>query len=188
MSLPIIKFISNVASYAAFIGLIIGSSLEFAATENNKHTFSYYFPAYVENFTAYVNSSLTYKFDVPDFYIRSNEPTNLEILICIWIVGLIINDLKYIYLNGVQNYFLSWNNVLNSVIFAMLISAYGLKFYTMIIVTIEKKRLYDASFWLNVVNVNASDLATQQDIFSTFYWLNNGMLIENSRHNKRFSF
>jgi hypothetical protein len=176
MSLPIIKFISNVASYITFIGLIIGSSIEFVYVETTKIKFSTVFPGYYHNYTEYIESNLTFKFDTPDFYIRSNKPSNLDILICIWVVGLIINDIKYIYLNGFRNYFLSWNNILNSVIFSLLIASYGLKFCTMVAVSIEQNKLYDDNFWHKVHYLSYEDFVSQQEIYSTFYWLNNGKI------------
>lgn len=55
----------------------------------------------------------------------------------------------------------------------LFISSYGLKFYTLIRVQIEKAKLSEDSFWIQVQNLNESSLTEQQTIYKSFYWLNN---------------
>jgi hypothetical protein len=53
--------------------------------------------------------------------------------------------------------------------------AYGLKFYTYIIVSLEKKKICDHYFWDMVDGLNGhGDEGNQKAVYETFYWLNTG--------------
>lgn len=88
MSLPCIKFITFTTSYLAFIGMLIASSILFEEEEKNREKFSISYPQYFENYTQYFkNNNLTYRFETSDFYIRKNDVNNLDIAICVWLIG-----------------------------------------------------------------------------------------------------
>lgn len=88
MSQPCIKFVTHTTFYVVFIALIIVSSLQFAEVEKNAVKFSDFYPKFVDNFTSYVNNSnLKYKFFDSDFYIRPSFPSNIDIVITIWVIG-----------------------------------------------------------------------------------------------------
>lgn len=57
------------------------------------------------------------------------------------------------------------------------ISSYGLKYYTMILVSRKKELISKNSFWYNAVNVKSNDTSAQKELFLTFYWLNSGISI-----------
>ncbi len=52
--------------------------------------------------------------------------------------------------------------------------AYSLRFYSIIRVANEKKKLSDPLFWDVVRNLTTDDIEGQKEIYETFYWLNNG--------------
>ena len=54
------------------------------------------------------------------------------------------------------------------------IDSYALKFCTNIEVYIQKQALDSQSFWDQVNHLNNSDAQTQQSVYQTFYWLNEG--------------
>lgn len=54
------------------------------------------------------------------------------------------------------------------------VSSFGLKYYTMVVVRLNKIKVLDSRFWQNAVNLNATDSDAQKDVFDSIYWLNNG--------------
>ena len=78
------------------------------------------------------------------------------------------------YSYGIRNYFFSTNNILNVCMYTLFTVSFGLKYYTMIIVTIEKNKLSDTTFWRKIRYMQESDINSQIEVFTVFYWLNDG--------------
>ncbi len=90
MSLPYIKFITNILSYLLFIVLIVISSLKDPNNEMKRDKFSVVYHDRVEIFENYVeNHDLTYRFEVHDFFIRNEEPFVVDVIICVWLLGIL---------------------------------------------------------------------------------------------------
>jgi hypothetical protein len=70
----------------------------------------------------------------------------------------------------------SWNNIVNSIMNVLYLSSFGLKYYTMIVVRMNKQKVLDEKFWYDTMNLNETDLDKQKDIYDTLYWLNNGKI------------
>lgn len=85
---PCIKFIAYTTSYIVFVGLVVISSLRFPNDDLTDYKFSEHFELRMINFTNYVNSNLTYHFQVNDFMIRDNQPNIIDCFITIWIFGI----------------------------------------------------------------------------------------------------
>lgn len=75
---------------------------------------------------------------------------------------------------GIKDYLNSWSNLFTCIMTVLYPVAFALKFYTNIVVSIEKKKLNDEKFWERVVDLEESDLSTQKSVYETFYWLNAG--------------
>jgi hypothetical protein len=89
MSQPCVKFIAFTSSYLAFVVMIAASSLSFAEEEIHRQKFSVYYSKYAQNLSDYYNNSnLDYRVNTPDFFIRNDSPTNLDIAIIIWLFGI----------------------------------------------------------------------------------------------------
>jgi hypothetical protein len=54
--------------------------------------------------------------------------------------------------------------------------AFGLKFYTNIVVSLEKNKLGDEKFWDLVIHLKPEDIDGQTSVYQAFYWLNSGLL------------
>lgn len=78
---------------------------------------------------------------------------------------------------GIKDYLNSWSNILTCIMTVLYPVAFGLKFYTNIIVSLEKKKLQDEQFWEIINDLEENDIETQKKIYQTFYWLNTGKLI-----------
>lgn len=93
MCLPSIKFITFTISYIVFIIMLVASSLQFAEEEKQREKFSTFYPEYLNNFTLYFkNENLKYKFETEDFYIRNNVFRNIDLAICVWLIGILLNS------------------------------------------------------------------------------------------------
>jgi hypothetical protein len=57
---------------------------------------------------------------------------------------------------------------------ALYLVSYSLRFYSIVRVANEKKKLSDPFFWNTVRNLTNDDIEGQKEIYETFYWLNNG--------------
>jgi hypothetical protein len=68
------------------------------------------------------------------------------------------------------------SNIITAAMIFIFIDSYALKFYTNIQVNHEKQVLGSQSFWDQVNHLNNSDVQTQQSVYQTFYWLNEGIL------------
>jgi hypothetical protein len=87
---------------------------------------------------------------------------------------MIWQEIKEIYNYGIKDYLRSWNNIVNSAMNILYFAAFGLKYYTMLIVRLNINKLNSEAFWREIVSVNETELDKQIDIYQTFYWLNNG--------------
>lgn len=173
MTQPCIKFITHTTFYGVFIALIIVSSLQFANEETRIEKFSTRYPSYYENFTNYMsNQQLKYKFFEFDFYIRSSFPSNIDIAITIWIVGLAWHEIKQVYQDGLRDYLLSINNIIDLCMIILYIGSFTLKYYSIFLVRVQLDKIETNEFWYIVNNLEHFDESVQKEVFYTFYWLN----------------
>ena len=175
---PCVKFITFTTSYVILVFIVLYSSLEFPFNVNHNQ-FSTQYSVFYKNFTDYVfNDELKYKYDEQDFFIRRNEPSYGDIVLSVWVFGLIINEFKLVYQYGFKEYFLSWSNLVNAAMYFLFFASFSLKYYTMIYVTMERYKLQEVDFWIKVAQLTAEDTAGQIDVYQTFYWLNDGNFIK----------
>jgi hypothetical protein len=66
--------------------------------------------------------------------------------------------------------------VVNAAMYFLFTASFGLKYYTMVVVAMERQKLADVDFWRRVRDLVPSDEAAQIAVFQTFYWLNDGNL------------
>lgn len=163
-----------------FVILIIVSSFKFVEEEKNTIKISKHLPSVMySNYTTYMKiQGLQYKFNFNnlDFSIRNDYPSQMDILITIWIAGLIWQEIKQVYNNGIKDYLRSWNNIVNSLMDVLYIASFGLKYYTKLVVSLNKIKVLDDKFWENAANLNVTDLDGQKEVYNTIYWLNSGKL------------
>ena len=173
---PCVKFITLTTSYVILVIMVIYSNLDFPyEVINYRVRFSEKYPLFFNNFSYYVhNKALKYQFHIEDFYLRRSDPSQCDIVLSIWIFCLIVNEFKQIYLYGFKDYFLSWSNIVKSIMYTLFVASFGLKYYTMIMVSMQVPKLDDVNFWNTVVGLKETDISTQIDVFQTFYWLNTG--------------
>ena len=187
LTLPYIKFLSFSVSYLAFIVILIASDFQYAAVESESEKLSVSFSQYYENYVSYAeNKNLTYRFPATDMYFRRDMPHYIDIVICIWVFGLNLRETKKLFIYGIKDYMSSWNNILVSIMHLLFFFAYALKYYTIVILRLEKAKLSDPSFWSTVGNMN-NNLEAQKDVYQTFYWLNEGFFFIGNSFLKTFT-
>ena len=77
-------------------------------------------------------------------------------------------------IRGFRDYLLAWSNILTLFQTVLYAVTYGLRFYMMNLVAVEKEKLNSPFFWFNLKNLTSNDTNLQQEYYQTFYWLNNG--------------
>ena len=172
MSLPFVKFFNFTISYFAFICMLVASSLQFINDEQSRNKLSVQFNKYFKNYTNYrLNLKLTYRFPTSDMFIRSDYPNQIDFIICTWITGLCLRELRKVFTYGIRDYLFSWSNILPTVTHILFIVSYALKYYTMVRVNMEKAKLVDPHFWYLVAHLE-NNITLQENVYETFYWLN----------------
>ena len=94
----------------------------------------------------------------------------------VFYTGFLWHEAKQIYEDGLKDYLLQWNNIIDSCMIVLYASSFVLKYYTIVFVNFKRNQLDDPQFWARVVGLKGSDTAAQTDVFETFYWLNDGYL------------
>lgn len=151
------KFIGHTISYGVFIVLIIVSSLLFTSEFNKPlKRLSDQYP----NISAALRNASQYKsmnnltdcliYPNDDLYFRFDRPTSIDIIISVFVIGKrsiwksssLINaffflgffwhELKQAYNDGLRDYLLSWNNIVDSCMNILYISSFALKYYVII--------------------------------------------------------
>lgn len=85
-----------------------------------------------------------------------------------------LRELKKAILFGIKEYVFNMSNLFTCVLIILFVCSFGLKFYTLIIVTVEKEKLTSQDFWQLVGDLANKTETDQINVFKTFYWLNRG--------------
>ncbi len=82
-------------------------------------------------------------------------------------------ELRKVITGGVKDYFLSWNNVVNSVQNILYVASFSLKYYAMYMVSLHKARAVDPDYWAIALNSSITDTDVQLNvIFRPIFFLN----------------
>ncbi|CAF0998099.1 unnamed protein product [Adineta ricciae] len=189
---PYIKFLGQTITYALFIVLIIVSSFLFA-DEASKPLEKL---SNISNLSLALNQSRNEKnnfnncevYPVDDMKFRADKPTWIDITISVFVVGklnlcqkrirrdislgFLWREIKQAYNDGLQDYLLSWNNIVDSCTTVLYISSFTLKYYVIIKVGTALKLVRHYEFVQNVWEICSLNATEQGSIYQTFYWLN----------------
>ena len=88
--------------------------------------------------------------------------------------GLIWHEIKQIYHDGLREYLRSSKNIVNSTMNVLYLASFGMKYYTIIEVSMGKKKIAEPTYWSNLVS-NMSNQYYEKDAYNTLYWLNSGL-------------
>ncbi len=92
--------------------------------------------------------------------------------------GFIWYEIKQAYSNGLKDYLSSTNNLFDLIMIILYTASFALKYYTIFLVRVYMDKIGTESFWYQVETMNSTDYGLQKEIFSIFYWLNEGKNIK----------
>ena len=181
MSQPCIKFFSHFASNILFVIMVSFNYSEIFENTQEELSFKKIYK-YTSNYTKIFEDyskrkDLKIHSDFNDFYIRPYTPTTLDLVISIWIIGQFWREILHLFDVGLYNYLYSPVNTVNFIMSVIYIISYSLEYYTMGMVKTCLDSISKQSFWnkLSLLS-NKSSNETQLEFYSTFYWLNAGIL------------
>ncbi|CAF0978236.1 unnamed protein product [Adineta steineri] len=177
---PCIKFLGHTVSYGIFIILIILSSLLFASEFQkpliqlrvNYPAISLALNQTIESCQNNSTSNNCLYYPIDDFFFRLNTPTWIDIAITIFIVGFLWHEIKQGYIDGLKDYLLSWNNIVDSCMNILYLSSFALKYYVFYQVTVAIRTIQKEDFIDDIKSLFNSTKEKQQSVYQTLYWLN----------------
>ena len=180
MDQPFIKFIAHTISLAAFIFMIIlNSTMSMYKLQESERFSSYVGADLFDNYTSYkrvARDQLGYDLELDDFYIRPKEPDVLDILIALWIAGLIWQECRKAYKYGLRDYLRSFKNILNCIMNMFYVASFVLKYYLMVVVSVRLGKMASARYWQDMLirsaSANVSESVPPREIADHVYWLN----------------
>ncbi|XP_052830145.1 short transient receptor potential channel 7 [Octopus bimaculoides] len=138
---PCIKFIGHTMMFVVFLIMIIIST--FTELPDEKKSLLYKIPSANHSYQYFRNiTSSPYP---KDFVIRTYEPEIIHILISIWIVGMLWQEMKQVYAAGIHNYFDSLYNYLDFAVLTLYITSFTLRYLSIIKVSIFSPT--DRCYW-----------------------------------------
>ncbi|XP_062570970.1 short transient receptor potential channel 7-like [Saccostrea cucullata] len=123
IEIPCIRFIGHTLSFLLFLTLILISTLAEGVTETNKLSF---FLSTHEKYRWYKNQSTQPLPD--DFAIRGYSPDIITILLSLWVFGMLLQEMKQVYSDGISNYFDSLYNYMDVAVLTLYITSFTLRY------------------------------------------------------------
>ncbi|XP_045191556.2 short transient receptor potential channel 7-like isoform X1 [Mercenaria mercenaria] len=162
---PCIKFIGHTMSFVAFLVMLLTSSMmenprDLSQLSNFKEQYKYYGTFRTKSpYVLFRNQSFP-----SDFKLRPFTPQTINIILSIWIIGMLWQELKQVYSEGIYNYFEALYNYLDFAVLTLYITSFTLRFLTLIKVQHALEYFKLESNWEKLQNQTAS--AEEE-----FYWL-----------------
>ncbi|KAL5021904.1 hypothetical protein ScPMuIL_001059, partial [Solemya velum] len=156
---PCIKFIGHTMSFVAFLVMILISSVSENPSAQKKLSMS------ATVFKHYKNLRGSSNFVLPeDFVLRTFHPELIHLLLSLWIVGMLWQEMKQLYGDGIYNYFDSLYNYLDFAVLTLYIASFSLRYVSIVKVRIALTFFKSEESW---------KLLFQRDHMAEhhFYWL-----------------
>ncbi|KAH3777181.1 short transient receptor potential channel 7-like [Dreissena polymorpha] len=163
---PCIKFIGHTVSFLAFLVMLLTSSMaENPSSKVPLSNFTTQYKYYRENYQNFSKFRLHENQLLPnDFKLRSFSPQIINVVLSVWIIGMLWQELKQVYSEGIYNYFDALYNYLDFTVLTIYITSFTLRFLTLMKVKEALKYFEDVNSWekLKVRDDHAEE---------EFYWL-----------------
>ncbi|KAJ8303131.1 hypothetical protein KUTeg_019527 [Tegillarca granosa] len=159
MQYPCIKFIGHTMSFLAFLVMILTLSVTERPSAQKKLSV---FKSVYEHYIIYKNLSTDKLPD--DFVVRTFEPEFIHLLLTLWIIGMLWQEMKQVYAEGIYNYFDSLYNYLDYAVLTLYITSFTLRYVTIFKVNIALEYFVSNSSWSLLLQKHSD--STEQ-----FYWL-----------------
>ncbi|RUS88277.1 hypothetical protein EGW08_003979 [Elysia chlorotica] len=123
LQFPVVKFLCHAMSFLAFLLLIVVSTIESTKSVSATRTMESHYLAYrrIHNNTVYGE----------DFPLRANFPSVTEMMMSLWIVGMVCQECNQIFHNGVYEHMRDLYNLLDFVLLSVYIATFTLRYWVM---------------------------------------------------------
>ncbi|XP_071173975.1 short transient receptor potential channel 7-like [Mytilus edulis] len=166
---PCIKFIGHAISFITFLIMIVVSSVsEMPNIANRNFSRNERNTAFV-HYTEFRNTVISKHAHIPralpeDFALRTFKPEVIHMLLTIWIVGMLWQELKQVYAEGFYDYFDSLYNYLDVAVLTLYITSFTMRYVSIMKVNESISYFESQNHW------NALGNGSKQ-AESHWYWL-----------------
>ncbi|CAH1779725.1 unnamed protein product [Owenia fusiformis] len=169
LSYPYMKFMANTVSYMIFLALIVVFSL--TESPADEYTFSQQ-PGVKEFYKEYTNKSYnTNGVFLDDFYVRPHLPNVMDYILSVWVVGLVWQECKQLYGEGLEGFVDSWFNLMDFSMLTGYLASFVLRFLVRIKVTMALDFFTHRSSWESLVNGDPRSVYKQYWLIADrYYW------------------
>ncbi|KAL3860515.1 hypothetical protein ACJMK2_010634 [Sinanodonta woodiana] len=162
LSVPCIKFIGHTLSFFSFLTIIFASSILEMASSNINISELDPIGAHYRNFQ--LNSSHL-RFQFPsDFKLRAFELQPINILLTLWILGMLWLEVKQLYSEGIYEYFNTLFNYLDLTVLTLYITSFAVRYVGYLKARQSLTYFNTWSNWEFLMNES-------EDAEEKFYWL-----------------
>ncbi|CAG5135895.1 unnamed protein product, partial [Candidula unifasciata] len=123
LQFPVVKFLCHAMSFLAFLLLIVVSTIEASQSVSKYRTLR---TEYLQ-FRNQTNETVYEE----DFPLRANFPSVTEMLMSLWIIGMVCQECNQLYHTGVMEHMLNLYNLLDFMVISIYISIFTLKYWAM---------------------------------------------------------
>ncbi|XP_076449134.1 short transient receptor potential channel 7-like [Babylonia areolata] len=162
---PCVKFIGQTMSFVTFLLMIlISTAMERPSAHKHLSTFPQVFRHYE------VFRNVTGKWPA-DFVIRTFQPEIIHLLITLWIVGMVWQEIKQLYGDGLINYFDSLYNYLDTFVLTFYVISFSLRYVVIAKVNFSLVYFQAKEPWDELLKGNnQAQLHLYWLIADRFYW------------------
>nr|KAG5713047.1 hypothetical protein BaRGS_021841 [Batillaria attramentaria] len=170
LQLPVIKFLCHATSFLAFLVLIVLVTVESSAGVSKDKTLANNYGDAFKNYQILYNRARAEEggepnvLGGPDFPVRANTPTITEIMMSLWILGMIFQECNQIFTAGVEEHLMNLYNLLDFLLLSVYSSVFTIRFWAMI----KFHSGLDTITSMNATTIPTNDTGVEQAI----YWLN----------------
>ncbi|XP_069113153.1 short transient receptor potential channel 7-like isoform X2 [Argopecten irradians] len=159
MRYPCVKFIGHTMSFITFLVMILISSITAQpATQHKIRAFENICDNY-ESFQ--MNRSSEYP---TDFVVRISKPEIIHLMLSLWIIGMLWQEVKQVYSAGIYDYFDSLYNYLDVAVLTLYITSFTLRYITIMKVNMALTFFSNSASWIALAN-------EENGAKSQMYWL-----------------
>ncbi|KAK3787112.1 hypothetical protein RRG08_030275 [Elysia crispata] len=162
LQFPVVKFLCHAMSFLAFLLLIVVSTIESTKSVSAERTLRSQHPDEHVNYLSYrrIHNNTVYGEDFP---LRANFPSVTEMMMSLWIVGMVCQECNQIFHNGVYEHMMDLYNLLDFVLLSVYIATFTLRYWVMY------KFHIALDFFSDPNNIN---LTSVESPLENVYWMN----------------
>lgn len=169
LQLPVIKFVSHAMSFTIFLVLIVLVTVESSASVSSERNMSSQYRDAYKKYQVLYNDYVRVTNNKsallgPDFPLRPSMPTATEIMMSLWILGMVFQECNQIFVAGAVDHMMNLFNLLDYMLLSVYTSVFSLRFWTMF-------KFHEGIAALTAFNETTTPL-NDTSIEHSIYWLN----------------